>query len=300
MIRVLIVDDQSLIREGLYMMLNLYENIDIAGQAINGQEAVDILDKKEVDLILMDIRMPVMDGVEATRIIKDRYPETKILILTTFNEDEYIFEGLKNGADGYLLKELTIEKERNRIAGEIHDNIGHSLMALNINLNVIERIIDRDKSKTKELIDRLQVLTRESIDGLREAVYTLKEKTPTLLKNSIDDIINNIKSTGEIKVNLDIDEKVEEIIPEYKNIIYTSVKEALTNSINHGKAKEIDINTKLTKDRVIAKITDNGLGCHKLIKGNGLLGIENRINKLNGNVKYDIKKGFKLKIILPI
>jgi len=110
MIKVLIVDDQSLIREGLRMMLSLYDEIIIVGEATNGKKAIEFLDKEEVDLILMDIRMPIMDGVEATRIIKEKYPKIKVLILTTFNEDEYIFEGLKNGADGYLLKDIPSEE----------------------------------------------------------------------------------------------------------------------------------------------------------------------------------------------
>lgn len=110
MIKVLIVDDQSLIREGLSMMLSLYDSIIIVGESTNGKEAIKFLDKEEVDLILMDIRMPLMDGVEATKIIKERYPKVKVLILTTFNEDEYIFEGLKNGADGYLLKDISSEE----------------------------------------------------------------------------------------------------------------------------------------------------------------------------------------------
>jgi DNA-binding NarL/FixJ family response regulator len=110
MIKVLIVDDQSLIREGLTMMLNLYDDIFIIGEVANGEEAIKILDTQEVDVILMDIRMPIMDGVEATKIIKEKYPKVKVLILTTFNEDEYIFEGLKNGADGYLLKDIGSEE----------------------------------------------------------------------------------------------------------------------------------------------------------------------------------------------
>lgn len=110
MIKVIIVDDQSLIREGLTMMLSLYDNISIVGEATNGVEAIDMVDRLEVDLILMDIRMPIMDGVEATKIIKENHSQIKVLILTTFNEDEYIFEGLKNGADGYLLKDISSEE----------------------------------------------------------------------------------------------------------------------------------------------------------------------------------------------
>mgnify|MGYP000930038476 CR=1 FL=1 len=107
MIKVLIVDDQSLVREGLCLMLSMYDNIKLVGEATNGKEAVEFLTEKEVDLILMDIRMPVIDGVEATKIIKAKYPLIKIIILTTFNEDEYIIKGIKNGADSYLLKDIS-------------------------------------------------------------------------------------------------------------------------------------------------------------------------------------------------
>jgi len=110
MIKVLIVDDQNLIREGLTMMLSLYDTISLVGEATNGEDAIRMLDHMEVDLILMDIRMPIMNGIEATKIIKEKYPNVKVLILTTFNEDEYIFEGLQNGADGYLLKDISSEE----------------------------------------------------------------------------------------------------------------------------------------------------------------------------------------------
>jgi len=110
MIKVLVVDDQNLIREGLRMMLGLYDNIFLVGEATNGKEALQVLEQSQVDLVLMDIRMPIMDGVEATKRIKEKYPNTKVLILTTFKEDEYIFEGLKNGADGYILKDISSEE----------------------------------------------------------------------------------------------------------------------------------------------------------------------------------------------
>lgn len=106
MIRVMIVDDQALIREGLKMMLSICSDIEVVGEAVNGREAIDKLKKISADIVLMDIRMPVMNGVEAVKIIKEMYIKTKVIILTTFNEDEYIFEGLKNGADGYILKDV--------------------------------------------------------------------------------------------------------------------------------------------------------------------------------------------------
>ncbi|WP_187388821.1 response regulator transcription factor [Paenibacillus ihuae] len=102
---ILIVDDQGIVRDGLKMILSLYEEIAIVGEAANGEELLTLLQSKVPDVILMDIRMPVMNGIEATAIVKQLYPGVKVIILTTFDEDEYIFDGLRSGADGYILKD---------------------------------------------------------------------------------------------------------------------------------------------------------------------------------------------------
>lgn len=101
---VLIVEDQSIVRQGLKLMLEQDDKIRVVAEACNGQEAINIIEKQIIDLVLMDIRMPVMNGLEATRIIKERYPQVKVLILTTFNDDEYAIEALKYGANAFLLK----------------------------------------------------------------------------------------------------------------------------------------------------------------------------------------------------
>jgi DNA-binding NarL/FixJ family response regulator len=105
MTKIMIVDDQTMVREGLRMILSLHEEIDIVGEAANGEELLEILKDTLPDVILMDIRMPVMDGLETLKVVKETYPSVKVIILTTFNEDEYIFNGLKYGADGYCLKD---------------------------------------------------------------------------------------------------------------------------------------------------------------------------------------------------
>lgn len=110
MIKVLLVDDQGIIREGLSLILGLYDDIEIVGQASNGLEAIEFLESKGADVVLMDIRMPVMNGVEAVKEIKKRGIDTKVLILTTFNEDEYVFDAMKYGANGYLLKDVKSER----------------------------------------------------------------------------------------------------------------------------------------------------------------------------------------------
>jgi DNA-binding NarL/FixJ family response regulator len=106
-IRLLIVDDQRLMREGLRTLLELEHGFEIVGEAANGQAALDAYAALLPDVVLMDIRMPGMDGVEATRRLRERWPDTKVIILTTFDDDANVFEGLRAGAAGYLLKDLS-------------------------------------------------------------------------------------------------------------------------------------------------------------------------------------------------
>lgn len=104
MIRILLADDQQLFREGLIALLSLEEDLEIVGEANHGREAIALAEHLQPDVILMDVRMPVCNGVEATREIHHTYPWIQILVLTTFDEDEYVFQSLEAGALGYLLK----------------------------------------------------------------------------------------------------------------------------------------------------------------------------------------------------
>jgi DNA-binding NarL/FixJ family response regulator len=105
MIRILLVDDQPLIRRGLRALLKPEPDLEIVGEAENGETAIALLKTISADVILMDIRMPIMDGVAATATIVPLYPHTKILILTTFDDTAYVTQALQNGASGYLLKD---------------------------------------------------------------------------------------------------------------------------------------------------------------------------------------------------
>ena len=110
MITVLLVDDQHLIRQGLKTLLELEPDLEVVGEAANGKEAVEFVETLQPNVILMDIRMPLMDGVAATREIKEKFPQIKILVLTTFDDDEYIKAALQNGAMCYLLKDTPSEE----------------------------------------------------------------------------------------------------------------------------------------------------------------------------------------------
>jgi DNA-binding NarL/FixJ family response regulator len=105
-VRVLVVDDQRLMRDGIASLLDVQEGVQVVGTAANGQEAVDLALELQPDVVLMDVRMPVMDGVAATEQVRRHLPGCQVLMLTTFDDDEYVVAALRAGAAGYLLKDI--------------------------------------------------------------------------------------------------------------------------------------------------------------------------------------------------
>ena len=110
MVKIMIADDQQLIRESLKIILDSDPSFEVVKVVGSGQEVLDSLKTESVDIILMDVRMPNMSGVDCTRIVKKEYPNIKVIILTTFDDDEYIYDALKYGASGYLLKGCSLEE----------------------------------------------------------------------------------------------------------------------------------------------------------------------------------------------
>lgn len=105
MIRILLAEDQVMVRQGLKMMIESDHEMKVIGEANNGQEAIQLCEKTMFDIVILDIRMPVMDGIEAAKVIHSRWPDRKILILTTFDDDNYVLDSLKSGVSGYILKD---------------------------------------------------------------------------------------------------------------------------------------------------------------------------------------------------
>jgi DNA-binding NarL/FixJ family response regulator len=115
MIKILIADDQELIRQSMEIVLRTRKDFQITGAVQNGREVIAAVRKDMPDVILMDIRMPELDGVQCTEIIKENHPDIKIIILTTFDDDEYVFSAFKYGASGYLLKGISFDELENAI-----------------------------------------------------------------------------------------------------------------------------------------------------------------------------------------
>lgn len=172
MIRVLLVDDQPLFRQGLADLLALNEDLEIVGEANHGEEAIASATLLQPDVILMDIRMPVCDGVEATRVIHQTYPWIKIMVLTTFDEDKYIWRSLQAGALGYILKSTPSPQVANAIRTLY---LGHSQLGPTIASKVFERLQPpasqpseaSQLSEVDSLLDRLNHRELEILQHMR-------------------------------------------------------------------------------------------------------------------------------------
>lgn len=141
-IKILIVDDQPIVCEGLRTILQFEEDFEVVGVCNNGQEALEFCEQNSPDIVLMDARMPVLNGIEATGEVTRLFPDTKVLILTTFNEDILIFEGLQKGAKGFLLKDMH-PGELCKIIRVVHS--GGVCLHPDVTQKILAKISDRDR-----------------------------------------------------------------------------------------------------------------------------------------------------------
>ncbi|WP_315067733.1 response regulator transcription factor [uncultured Clostridium sp.] len=217
MINVILVDDQKIVREGIKMILSLDNEINVIEEAENGKHLLEILSEGILpDVILMDIRMPIMDGVEATKIIKENYINIKVIILTTFNEDEYIFDGITNGADGYILKDAGSDEIIKAIKTAYNGNIL-------INPEVTKKIVKAFNSmcaakqtpiKLNDQKKKLETLTQRELDVVKLVAQGMSNKdichilflTEGTVKNYLTKIFEKLELTSRTELALFINQ----------------------------------------------------------------------------------------------
>ncbi|MCC0783326.1 response regulator transcription factor [Clostridioides sp. ES-S-0108-01] len=193
-IKVLIVDDEKLIRKGLKIILSSYDDLEIVGDASNGYEALEFCKTNDVDIVLMDIRMKVCDGVLGTRLIKEYDSSIALLILTTFNDDEYIKDAMKFGASGYLLKDSLDEVLHEGIRSSFFGNIV-------LDKSVAEKIMSPEKTIEQEHISDMYNLTEKEISIIRLIANGLNNKeisqelflSEGTIKNNITNILGKLE-----------------------------------------------------------------------------------------------------------
>ncbi|EFM11035.1 two component transcriptional regulator, LuxR family [Paenibacillus curdlanolyticus YK9] len=196
--KVLIVDDQELILESLKIVLEMEDDIEVVGLAKNGEEAIDYCENFQPDIILMDINMPIMDGVVATEKIKPRFPLTKIIILTSYKEVEYVLAALSHGAEGFLLKAI---HPKNLIAGIRVVHTGGTL----ISPEMADKMIKSMLKSGPELLEKNNEfgLSAREVEVLHKLALGLRNqdiaKALYLSEGTVKNYISNIYSKMNVK-----------------------------------------------------------------------------------------------------
>ena len=159
--KVIICDDQAIVRDGLELLLKLEKDIDVVGLAQDGAEAVDLVSRTSPDLVLMDLKMPGMNGVDATRKICTLYPNTKVLVLTTFDNDEWVFDAIRAGASGYLMKDTPRGKVIEAVRGTV---MGKSYVDPLVAGKLLDRVASKQEQPATVITARL---TNREVEVLR-------------------------------------------------------------------------------------------------------------------------------------
>ncbi len=204
MIRVLLVDDQALFREGLRTLLSVNKEIEVVAEAANGEEALRLAGQLRPNVALMDIQMPVLDGVATTRRLKATQPECRVIVLTTFDDDEKVFEGLRAGAVGYLLKDAPSEKLVEAIKAAAR---GESFLQPSVAAKLVaefNRLSDRRSPAAQDLPEPLsereiEVLRRIAAGASNKEVASALVIAEGTVKNHVTNILGKLGVASRIQ-----------------------------------------------------------------------------------------------------
>lgn len=199
-IRVLVVDDQTLVREGLVTMLRLTPGVEVVGAAVDGAAAVDMAVAHRPDVVLMDLRMPRVDGVQATSQILERRPDTRVIVLTTYADDESVFAALQAGARGYLTKDASVD-EIGRAIRTVH--AGDALLDPTVQRRLLETVAGQRSMPVTAREGFPDGLTQREVDVLRCMAEGLSNQDIAsrlhVSEATVKTHINNIFSKAELR-----------------------------------------------------------------------------------------------------
>ena len=200
------------------------------------------------------------------------------------------------------IEEIAVVNERNRLAGEIHDNIGHSLTALIMELDICGKLIDKDTAKTKEELGKASQLARHTLSEVRRSVKAIMNSNNNEITGikAIEELIEEYKSSTKIQVEFQVSTIKYKISPTVEVTLYRIIQEALTNCAKHGQANEIKIKLEFKEDKLWLDIKDNGQGCDDMDKGIGLRTMEERVTSLGGSISFINSNGFHINAIIPV
>ncbi|MBO8157707.1 MAG: response regulator transcription factor [Bacillaceae bacterium] len=193
--RILVVDDHQVVRKGLVYFFQTQKDLEIVGEASNGKEALDLLEKEQVDVVLLDVQMPEMDGIEATRKIKELYPQTNVLILTSFSDYNSVIPAIKAGASGYQLKDAEPEELAHAIRKV---QTGEKMIDQKAAIHLFQHVSHDENNEEKK---RLDELTKREMEVLKEMMKGKSNKeiasdlfiTEKTVKTHVSNILSKLE-----------------------------------------------------------------------------------------------------------
>ena len=203
MIKIMVADDSRIIREGMKKIFSLSEDIEVGSEAGNGYEVLEQLASHIIDIVLLDIEMPIMDGVKTAKLIREQYPQTKIIILTTYKEDEYIFSTIRLGVNGFLLKDSDVENIIFTIKSVDADNYIFDPKIMPRLIDAIDNRVDTVNSK------KLNKLTQHELDIARMIVNGMSNSeiasilfiSEGTVKNTVSKILKKMEIKRRTQLN---------------------------------------------------------------------------------------------------
>ncbi len=203
-IRVLLADDQALFREGLHTLLSVQPDLEVVGEAANGEEAVRLAGLHDAAVVLMDVQMPVLDGVAATRRLHAARPACRVILLTTFDDDEYVFEGLRAGAVGYLLKDAPSSKLVEAIRAAAR---GESFLEPSVAAKVVAEFTRLSRQAPAQPQPLAEPLSERELEVLRLVAAGLSNKhiaarlvlAEGTVKNHVTNILAKLGAAGRVQ-----------------------------------------------------------------------------------------------------
>jgi signal transduction histidine kinase len=288
--KVLIADDHGIVRSGLRLLLERQPDIEVIGEAADGAEAREMAVRERPDLAILDVKMPKLTGLQATREIKRQAPGVSVLILSMHDDERYLFEALKAGASGYVLK---AQADTDLLAAIRAVERGEPFLTPEAQRTLIKDVLERGSSGEEELEETKSLANQ----AMRELLSLARQLRPTPLDDlglaaAVAGQVEQVARSG-IASELVTDGDFSDLDSDVQLVVYRVAQEALSNAARHSQAERIAVELRRAGDGVGLDVSDDGRGFafEQSERGLGIAGMRERALLLGGDLTIESRPG---------